>query len=608
MFIGLSFAAIENRVVVIADSEGHALADWDGLDLESVLEFIWYVRLEYGTQSPRPVYVSYQFSIEWEILFEKLCTEDKNKLYGIRRDLENGIMDTPLYDSDPSLDTVEVGDFRLWYLAGKFLRVGQPEKSGISVYDISGYFSGVDLSESAAAFLGAIIPRVNKNELALWSSAVLSEFTERAKVQAVTAANLGQRIYDVTAPVNLNTRQYYGPSAIASKFLGKHKARKQGKKLNRGNAPEELLKAIDCAYFGGRVEAIKLGTINDVRTFDLNSAYAYATTLLSQFHKPLRFQKEYAPDEPFGVWFIDYSLPKDIILGAVPTRSPFGALSFRRAGRGYYWQPEVDYLLRRYPDFCEVKGGYVADYEQIEFAPAIRELFDYRMQLKNAGDKGESIIKLALSNLYGKFAQNKGAAFYQCRAWAGWITSLIRRLMLDAVTGIEDKVISFNQDAVHLQGVDAKIKNIGVGLGDWKRAQYDSGLYIAPGLYEFSGVAGIEKSATRGTNQVLDFEKIAADLSNKQVSELTRAFFVGWNLAYARPLEYMPQYLTSVEESLRLIPQRLKGRNYKAQFDWLKEYRDSTINQRDSGLQSARYHPLPGSMPVYLQLKESGWA
>lgn len=608
MFIGLSLIAIENRVVVVADSEGCAIACWDGIALADVLEFAWATKIEHRNDKPKRCYAVYESSIEFELLFGPLCEDDKNKLFGIRREREELIKDTPLYDPNPELDIVEINDFGLWYLPGKILRVRRPGVSGMSVYDIASYFESADLTAAAKKFCDIDIPRVERNELELWTGAVLGDIVTRAQAQAVAIERLGQKILDITAPVELVTRQYYGPSAIASKFLGKHKARAQGKKLNEKNAPYKLLHAIDCAYFGGRVEAIKLGTIPDVRTFDLNSAYAHATTLLSQFHKPLRYTTEYVTDQPFSVWFVEFDLPKAAILGAVPTRSTRGSLSYRKAGRGYYWQPEVDYMLKRYPGRCAVQYGYVAEYEQTTMAQPIQELFDYRMQLKNAGDAGQAIVKLALSNLYGKFAQNKGAAFYQCRAWAGWITSYIRRLMLDAVTGIEDRVISFNQDAVHLQGVDAVGVDIGAGLGQWKRKQYEQGLYLAPGLYEFANNGNVQKTATRGSNMSLDFEKIARELSDRQVSELTRTFFVGWNLAFNSPVAYESQYLQNVEESLKLIPQRLHNRNYNAKFDWLTEFRGSTISRRDSGLASARYHPMPGSMPVYLRLKESGWA
>src|SRR6185503_3199134 len=327
---------------------------------------------------------------------------------------------------------------------------------------------------------------------------------------------------------------------------------------------------------------------------DLNSAYAYATTLLSQFARPLRYSRDAREcNVPFSVWRVDYELPKDTVIGPVPNRAPGGAISFRLQGKAYLWQPELEYLAKLYPGCFRVRWGYVArDAKPIEFADDLRAMYDYRLGLKAQGDAGEKIIKLALSNLYGKFAQNTGNAFFQCRAWAGWITSYIRRMLMDAVTGIEDHVICFAQDAIHVEG-DAPVKvPIGEGLGQWKQSDYASGLYLAPGIYDLRKEQRAEskgKTATRGSNLQIDFERIARELSDRGASELERCFFVGWNLSQQASVKYGKQYLSEVSERLQLMPGRLKSRSYRTRFDWSKESYSSEINQRFSGLMSARY-------------------
>jgi hypothetical protein len=308
---------------------------------------------------------------------------------------------------------------------------------------------------------------------------------------------------------------------------------------------------------------------------------------------------------------VEYELPKTVILGVLPTRSAQGAISFRRRGKGYFWQPEVEYLATHYPNSFEIRWGYVArDAEPISFSDQINVMYDYRLGLQAQGDAGQKIIKLALSNLYGKFAQNTGGAYYQCRAWAGWITSYIRRMLMDAVTGLESRVICFSQDAVHFEGVEPALL-IGDGLGQWKRAQYASGLYVAPGIYDLKqtedGRPETGKTATRGSNLDLDFQRIAQELSDRQVSELTRAFFVGWQLSQQSGVRYSKNYLQEVSETLQIIPGKLRARNYPAKFNWLKENRSSTMNEHFSGLISSRYVPQETTGAMRLRLKDRGW-
>lgn len=621
-FIGVSFGVIDRKLVCIATSENYSVIEPNGLSTKEALAFLVSIavirervaRMQSRTES-RPVLVMYDSAIDLELLLQDLRPHQKDVLFGLYRAKEDKNKDNPLYDpmTPEYKGVVTTCGFKVSALPGKILRVAQIRRAGLVFYDIAGYFDGIEINEANKKFLGmSVIKRIEKNILPLWQAGLAEAIGDRCEDEAKLIVRLADKVNEVIEPLEIKPRQWYGPSAIAARCLHKWEARKQAKRLNEKNSPYEMIKAIDCAYFGGRVELIKNGKVQDVRTFDLNSAYAYATTLLSQFHTSLRFTRTYQSDAPFSCWLVQYDLPDDTTLGVLPTRLGTGGISFRRGGKGYFWQPEVDYLARTYPDSYRVFWGYVGpEHQPVTFAQAIRDMYTYRNELKARDDAGESIIKLALSNLYGKFAQNSGSAHFQCRAWAGWITSFIRRLLLEAVTGLEDRVICFCQDAVHLQGVNASMP-IGDGLGEWKTKQFASGLYLSPGIYDLyeSNINDSEhKIATRGSNCILDFERIAKDLSERQVAELARTFFVGWTLSRQMPGKFGGHYLKDIEEKLSLIPSRLNARSYLAQFDWLNECRNSRINARVIG-QSARYIPNETGhiAALRLKLKDRGWA
>lgn len=609
----MSFITLGHNCVCVGASDGSALLDLDGLTSAEALAFLYRLRLD--NAKDKPVFVGYDFAVDLELLFHDLSAAQKDVFFGIIAAKEEQVKDTPLYEK-PEI-TINHAGFALSYFAGKILRIaGRGARNPLLLYDVQGYFESCDLPQAARDYLGEDIERVEKDVLPLLRAAQAQRIMDRAIKQAECTARLADRVRDAIVPLGITPRAWYGPSAIAGTCLNKWGARKQSRRLSEGNSPQELVVAIDRAYFGGRVEAIKLGTIQDVRVFDLNSAYAYAITLLSQFYSPLRFTRQYDPQSPFSLWLVDYELPgkahsvlKDGILGILPTRTTaHGGIYFGLRGRGYFWQPEVNYLAWRYPGCFEIRRGYhTPEYRQVSFAGDVKQMYIYRQELKAKGDKSEKIIKLALSNLYGKFAQNKGVAYYQCRAWAGWITSFVRRLMLEAVCGIEDRVISFNQDAVHVTGTDCVVE-IGTALGSWKRHHYAEGIYVAPGIYNLTEKAGAVKQASRGSNLQLDFAKIATDLSRQQVAQLSRQFFVGWQMARANPIRYEREYLSEVVESLDLIPSNLKARNYETMFSWASENRDSAISRRFSGLLSARYIPQEHSGALRLKLKDAGWS
>jgi hypothetical protein len=615
-FIGVSFGVIKDRVCAVAVSDGISLASSQGESLSSadVLTFLWFICKSFSTNSNRNVKllpVMFDAAVDLELLFQDLSKSQKDIFYHLIAQMEedNIQQGNPLADKPNRI--IDHSGFQLSCLPGRLLTVGKDKQVKLVISDLGSFFEGQTLAEVAESLeIKTEIQAIEKNEHPLWTQPLIRELGKRCIAEAKTIALIADRVKATLEPLDINLRSWYGPAAVASHCLNKWGARKQAKRLKENNAPSELLKAIDIAYIGGRVELLKLGTLKDIRTFDLNSAYAYATTLLSQFYSPLRFTRRYDKDCPFSCWLVDYELPGDVTLGVLPTRSTKGQISFGLKGRGYFWQPEVDYLRQRYPGSYSVQWGYVTpNYKQVTFAAEIQKMYDYRCVLKKKGDNAEKVIKLALANLYGKFAQNKGSAFYQCRAWAGWITSLVRRLMLEAVTGNEDRTICFCQDAIHLAGAEAKAQ-VGDGLGEWKRDQFAQGLYVAPGFYILSGGEDRIKRASRGANSGLDFAKIATDLSNRQVSELSRQFFVGWQMARQAPVRYKQDYLKEVVESFSLVPSRMQSRTYATEMNWHSEHKDSQINRYWSGLMSARYRPndsVSNGLRLRLKDRESQW-
>ncbi len=303
-FIGVAFAALENKLVCIATSEGYSAVEMEGFSSREALRVLYSIAdvreeviNERGPGESKPVLVMYESAVDLELIFQEISIAKKDILFGLYRASEDQVKDTPLFDNrTPEYrGQVDVFGLRIAALPGKVLRLGKlvkgpkgkPDYSrgGIAFYDIAGFCDCSDVNEAAKTFLtgagggkGEGIEKIEKNLLPLWKENLTEKILDRCEAEAKLIVKLAEKVNKTVAPLDLGMRQWYGPSAIAARCLHKWQARRQSKRLTERNSPYELIRAIDCAYFGGRVEALKLGTIPDVRTYDLNSAYAYATT------------------------------------------------------------------------------------------------------------------------------------------------------------------------------------------------------------------------------------------------------------------------------------------------------------------------------------------
>jgi len=484
-----------------------------------------------------------------------------------------------------------VPPYRIQYHAGKTFTIGRQDVCGkvrntVTVYDLFSFFR-CTLQKAVRDHLGVEwnLPDRESLNIPLWEAAITDALITQNKRECESIAALAECLRGYFADAGIYLNQWYGPSAAANYCLAKWEARKEFRPVNNATAPRIFVRAVDRAFYGGRLENLKLGTVGPVYVQDINAAYAYAICLLSQATGRWSYRREYT-GEPFSVWLVEYDLESvtDNYIGPFPHRSVTGGISFRKSGRGWYWQPEVDEALKRWPDKVRVRYGYAHDYEPISFAPYIETLYERRRELKAAGAKSELALKLLLVSLYGKFAQQIGEAPYCFKPWAGWITSYVRAMLLRAVAGNERNVICFMQDAVHSTvPLDLPVSD---KIGEWKVTEYESGLYLSAGIYKLSGPGRVRR-AMRGY-ETIDFDKAANEMSARTVFTAERQFFVGWRLAQEFKLRYERSYLQRMREPFESRPTETKARFFPhTRGLWSNEFFDSLLVQRDDGRESA---------------------
>jgi len=284
----------------------------------------------------------------------------------------------------------------------------------------------------------------------------------------------------------LPIRSWHGPGAVANTVFRTNNVRSA-----MAETPKEVNRAAQYAYAGGRFELFKVGAHKgSVWEYDINSAYPTAIATLPNLAKGSWQRVESFQPERFGVWHILYDQHSSTRAGFTKpyplfNRDRNGNVAYPPFTEGWYWTPESRLVPERY-----ITHGYVFipdddDDRPFSFVP---EMYETRQQWKQQGKSAEKALKLALNSLYGKMAQRTGwlqegdpiPRWHQLE-WAGYVTSMTRATLWDAIYRAGQSIIAVETDAVFT----SKPLSLptGTGLGQWSVEQFDDILYLQSGMY-----------------------------------------------------------------------------------------------------------------------------
>ena len=162
-------------------------------------------------------------------------------------------------------------------------------------------------------------------------------------------------------------------------------------------------------YYGGRVEAFRIGEINEhFKVIDINSAYPYAMTFNHAYGSDYSISKSLpATQAEIQRAFISLSAEST---GAFPFRAENGGLSFPSDGKVRTFD------ITGWEFISAHKTGTLGQHEilkvisftdKIEFSGYVAHFSDLKISSKKSGDKaGYLFAKIFLNALYGKFGSN----------------------------------------------------------------------------------------------------------------------------------------------------------------------------------------------------------
>lgn len=379
--------------------------------------------------------------------------------------------------------------FWIEYRPGKWLNIRKGSVT-MRLFDVWGFFQSSFVT-ACERFLGADDPeldaiRKGKQARQTFTYDQLEPFiVPYWEGELRLLVRLMDSLRDDLDEAGLPVRSWHGPGAVANTVF-----RSNNVHSAKSETPKEVNRAAQYAYAGGRFELFKVGNYKGpVWEYDINSAYPTAIATLPNLARGTWERSESFQPEHFGVWHILYD-------GARSTRASFtkpyplfnrdknGNVSYPPATEGWYWTPEARLVPTKY-----ITHGYVFipsdDDKPFAFIP---EMYERRQQWKAQGKSAEKALKLALNSLYGKMAQRTGwlqegdpiPRWHQLE-WAGYVTSMTRATLWDAIYQAGQSIIAVETDAVFT----SKPLSLptGTGLGQWEVTEFDSLLYLQSGMY-----------------------------------------------------------------------------------------------------------------------------
>lgn len=620
-FIAISTEVYNSKLVHLATSCGLSLTNENGIDHLEAIEFLFSL-IHKRKRSGGVVFVCYGFQRDNEFIFSTMPKALKDKLFRshvIKRQIdelefenENILADYFRYNLDSQdfeqadfelhvnklaldeLTEVKVNGYDLALANGKMLTIRKNKKS-ITIYDIFGFFKPKSLRVAAKVFLDAELPLLDRqlfDTLEFFDGVTdFDKLKNHAALEVDTVARLMAKLNELLTQYDINLSRFHGASAITSHILSKSKARKQyhNYRYKHQLAPP-LHHALRQSVYGGRAEQFKIGTLQNIKVYDINSAYAAAATDLPIMLTKPTYYSSWIP-EKFSFWQCEYDFTKTgLYFGLLPNRELTSFTKYKLKGSGVFWQPEITYVLKYFPECIKIGGGYaLTDTQSADFTEKIKEVFKLRLQLQAEGNPLEAVLKLALSSIYGKFCQHNGKGHYYNLFYAGYITSATRAQLLKATRGNETKIICFQTDAIH--STTRLPLPLSGDLGEYKISEYDKVTYLDNGVYQCTNGGKVVKTKTRGFRR-FDFAKALRELVNQRSYTALAEFFVGHNL-FSKNLFTSADYLADFATPKTMYPSakdRLSMRHFMAgDIDLTKDFLDSQPISVYNGLPSAPY-------------------
>jgi hypothetical protein len=441
---------------------------------------------------PRFTLVSYSFAYDWTKILAELPNESLYKLfrpelrqrwhYGARR-----LITDPVIFKGYALD----------WCAGRMNIKGLKSKKKVVIWDIFKFFacSFVKTLETWKTCPPEVVARIKamKDQRSEFDKLTDQQVNAYCLDECRFLAETAHALYDAHCEANLKLKGFYGAGSTSAALLTKLDV-----KEHRNDGPEEMREALASAFFGGRFEISRKGTVRGkVYNYDISSAYPYQCTrlpcLVCGNWKHTKSERV-ALRSRAAVIHTEVDISPQEPWTPLPFRTSKGEIAFPYSCFTYVWKAEFEAARRAFPkgvnflDAWYLSGKCTCGrpYPMADISKVYRE----RIKLGKEG-KG-LVLKLGSNGAYGKLAQSIGTPQFQSWAWAGMITAGCRAQMLDMFSLVQDRrsILQIATDGIQTteridppKPWDTGTYDLAKPLGGWEEKVYQGMVLLRPGVY-----------------------------------------------------------------------------------------------------------------------------
>lgn len=475
---GEGIGALPHRYTLMcAATASHELAhveDLGGLSTRACLDFL--------LSLPSGRIAGYYLGYDWTMILRDLPDAD---IYSLLRPESRARPES----EGGGFTRVRWRDYRLHFLAG-MMQI-EAVDSKVVIWDLGKFFQASFLKALDRWGIAAPIAEIEdmKSLRSTFKKSQSLRIKQYCYAECRALASLAATLESALDTADMAPTSWHGPGSVAASVL---------KRLDignrRGEAPEEVLHAADCAFFGGRFEQSSIGTFDGVHGYDIASAYPYAMLALpclehGQWEHITSERDLPDPAAQNDAALIHYRLG-DIgpqAWGPLPIRMRSGSILYPRSGSsGWIWDREWHSASAGWPGIQWSGDAWVlrGNCDCQVFASCL-DMYRLRVAI-GKGAKGLA-IKLGLNSMYGKLAQSIGHPQYASQIWAGRILSDCRSRLLDLIAMHADRshVIAVATDGLYTteEIVLPPMPLDPDTLGSWEHTTPGRVTFVRPGIY-----------------------------------------------------------------------------------------------------------------------------
>lgn len=455
--------------------------------------------------------------------------------------------------------------YRLQYYRHKIFII-----NGKKFYDVSNFFQtsliktieilNIDLTNEEKEFI-----ELMKNKRADFNLKDKDKIIKYSLLENQIGLKIVETIYNLL-PNELKTFTLYGSSALANKFL-------------KNKISQSLLFSSDIfinAYFGGRMECLKIGYFENIYKYDINSAYP---NIIRDLRQPLTYTiRKYKINEKIidtNIYEVEFYHSDPSQIGTLPYRLKSGYLVFPKEGKGFYYGCEIKEAKKRgvklkIKNVCDVKLG-----KKIFSNNEIETMYKLRLEYKNKNDKKNLIYKILLNSIYGKLAQSVGMKQYRNIYLAGYVTSKVRAELLKATFGKDKDIIFFATDGILSKTrLNLKIDN---EIGNFEEIKIKNAFVIQSGIYKLTDYNNKIYLGERGFR--FDFDEAIKTIRSGKVYKTKFKTFISNIYAFKNYKVFLNKRCMFTEIEKKLDIKQQHKRIFKT-FDIDKENNSTLLNKK----------------------------